>query len=443
MFVIINPLLVLLMIHPSLTLSSSSLPNPHGPQKLTWEVVSPSGSVAWSTSDTRVPGTWWPSLHPDVCQIVLGLDTWDLPNQDAVPHPSTVPEPFLYPPGSTTTMGAGCRYRVRRCRLRQLEFYVCPKDGRRQDQIFRCGGPESLYCKAWGCETTGVAHWGPSSVWDWITVQHNFTPEDPGQCSLLLPGSWGSTSPCASSPTCNPLNITFTTSGKQYATLSSWIKGRIWGLRYYVSGTDFGFWFKIRLRITSPDPLPVGPNRALAPAYRPPRPEMTKQLTSKGTGSPAPTSMRTGSPVPLASLPAGERAMLLIRGAFSALNLSHPNLTNPCWLCLSASPPYYEGVAVVGTFNTSLSHRQCPAVKPLITLAEVSGRRSCVGDPPSAYRCLCNTTANSSLVDQNSYLVPPPPEPGGHALAASLPVCPPLFSTGRGISVSWWHSSRR
>lgn len=163
MFVIINPLLVLLMIHPSLTLSSSSLPNPHGPQKLTWEVVSPSGSVAWSTSDTRVPGTWWPSLHPDVCQIVLGLDTWDLPNQDAVPHPSTVPEPFLYPPGSTTTMGAGCRYRVRRCRLRQLEFYVCPKDGRRQDQIFRCGGPESLYCKAWGCETTGAAHWGPSS----------------------------------------------------------------------------------------------------------------------------------------------------------------------------------------------------------------------------------------------------------------------------------------
>uniref|UniRef100_A0A5F9CM21 Envelope glycoprotein n=1 Tax=Oryctolagus cuniculus TaxID=9986 RepID=A0A5F9CM21_RABIT len=309
MFVNIYLLPVLLMIHPSLTLPSSSLPIPHGPQRLTWEVISPSGSVVWSTSDTQVPGTWWPPLHPEVCQLVLGLETWDLPDQDSIPFHPGHPLPQVLSPGSSMG-GYGCRDTSWRCRLHHQDFYVCPKDGRRQDQTFRCGGPESLYCKAWGCETSGAADWGPSSAWDWITVQCNYTPEGLDQCTpLLLRGSrsnsCGSTSPCARSPTCNPLNITFTTSGKQYATLSSWIKGRIWGLRYYVSGTDPGFWFKIRLRITSPDPLPVGPNRALAPAYWPshPQPEMTKQPTSKGTGTPALTSMRTSSPVPIARFP--------------------------------------------------------------------------------------------------------------------------------------------
>lgn len=135
MFVIISLLLVLLMTHPSLTLSSLSLSNAHAPRKLTWEVISPSGSVAWSTSDIRIPGTWWPSLHPDVCQMVLGLDTWDLPDQDSL---------TLKPPGPGGKPGPlGCRHRYRRCRLRQLEFYVCPRDGRRRDQIYRCGGPES------------------------------------------------------------------------------------------------------------------------------------------------------------------------------------------------------------------------------------------------------------------------------------------------------------
>lgn len=214
--------------------------NPHAPQLLVWEVSTPTGQVAWSINGTHTPGAWWPTLHPDVCQLAVGLDTWDVPERDSL---TQIPLNSLNRGGvSGTHLDVGCRNAQRRCFLRQSEFYVCPKDGRNSQQRWQCGGPESLYCKAWGCETTGSAWWKPSSSWDWITVHRNFTP---GWENCR----YSSTGPCDS--LCNPLNITFTTKGRDISTLSSWMKGRTWGLRYYVTGYDFGLWFTIRLKNTS------------------------------------------------------------------------------------------------------------------------------------------------------------------------------------------------
>uniref|UniRef100_A0A5F9CS71 Envelope protein n=1 Tax=Oryctolagus cuniculus TaxID=9986 RepID=A0A5F9CS71_RABIT len=249
--------------------------NPHEPQLLTWEVISPIGRIAWSVQGTHTPGTWWPPLYPDVCQLVVGLDDWDLGDLDEVPL--TRPHD---PDNAHTHRGSGlpgCGLPDKRCLLRQLDYYVCPKDGRTRQQERQCGGLESLYCKAWGCETTGSVHWKPSSQWDWISVHRNYIPEGYTMCLFnpKVPG-W-----CHSTPLCNPLNITFTNKGKELSTLAEWIKGRAWGLRYYVSGTDFGLWFTIRLKKTVA-PVAVGPNPAVRPNPIPevkPKPPFKPALT--------------------------------------------------------------------------------------------------------------------------------------------------------------------
>lgn len=306
---------------------------PHEPQSLTWEVVNPTGQVVWSLSGVHTPGTWWPPLHPDVCRLIPGMDTWDI-DLDSVPIPRLFDE-----------WGPGCGNSVKKCMLRQLDFYVCPKDGRTKQQERQCGGLESLYCKAWGCETTGQVYWEPTSNWDWITVQRNYTPEGHFECLIKpKPGS------CRSTTYCLPLNITFTSKGRRLTALTEWVKGRTWGLRYYVSGTDFGFWFTIRLTRTTV-PIAVGPNPEIKP--RPvetaPRPK-TKAPPSQGpqpelsplpmTSALQPKPLDTGNAPPL---------FKLIEGAYAALNYTQGGVQS-CWLCLSAAPPYYEGIA----FNGSL-----------------------------------------------------------------------------------------
>lgn len=236
-----------------LALLTLTMTNPHAPKKLTWQVVSATGDAVWSTTHTAPPGTWWPSLHPDVCQLVAGLDTWDIPDisydQIALRNPGSGWGVF------STNDWYGCRNPQFRCFLRQSEFYVCPKDGRSASDKWRCGGPESFYCKAWGGETTGAAYWKPSSQSSWISVGRNFTPnvED---CPAL------GTYPCSSIPLCMPLNITFTEQGKK-ASIADWIKGRTWGLRFYVSGSDPGLMITIRLRVETLHPKPMGPNSVL------------------------------------------------------------------------------------------------------------------------------------------------------------------------------------
>lgn len=232
--------------------------DPRAPQLLTWEILNPTGQRVWSIKESHTPGTWWPTLHPDVCQLAIGLDTWDLPEVD---EPNKIP---LQGPGTgdypRSYLGdyRGCRDPQRRCFLGNTDFYVCPKDGRNHQQIRKCGGPDSLYCAAWGCETTGEAYWNPSSSWDWITVRRNFTRAGKANCYT----SKLSQTTCGSNPLCNPLNISFTNQGKNRNNLPSWLKGRTWGLRYYAPGYDFGLWFTIRLRQEATS-VAIGPNKAI------------------------------------------------------------------------------------------------------------------------------------------------------------------------------------
>lgn len=126
--------------------------NPHAPQQMAWEISNPMGQVVWKIHRTHTPGAWWPSLTPDLCQLFMGLDTWDIPDQE---NQNKMPICMPYPLDKEPYYG--CSTAQVRCALSSLDFYVCPKDGRKRAQVLKC--PESFYCKAWGCENTGYAYW--------------------------------------------------------------------------------------------------------------------------------------------------------------------------------------------------------------------------------------------------------------------------------------------
>lgn len=88
-----------------------------------------------------------------------------------------------------------------------------------------------------------------------------------------------------------------------------------------------------------------------------------------------------------------DRLFDLVQGAYLALNATNPNKTLDCWLCLTSSPPYYEGIAFQSAANnlTSPSNR-CQTRPHKLTLPEVSGQGSCLGKDPLTHRHLCTQT---------------------------------------------------
>jgi hypothetical protein len=52
-----------------------------------------------------------------------------------------------------------------------------------------------------------------------------------------------------------------------------------------------------------------------------------------------------------------------------------------CWMCFSASPPFYEGIALFGNFTLLSDARQLPFKSVQLTLTELSGVGSCVLGP--------------------------------------------------------------
>ncbi|XP_006882654.1 PREDICTED: MLV-related proviral Env polyprotein-like [Elephantulus edwardii] len=62
-------------------------------------------------------------------------------------------------------------------------------------------------------------------------------------------------------------------------------------------------------------------------------------------------------------------------------------------------------IAVAGTYKNSTVHNNCTwDTETKLTLTEVSGTGTCIGNPPSNLRSLCNTTTQVSL--SKGYLVP-------------------------------------
>ena len=170
-------------------------------------------------------------------------------------------------------------------------------------------------------------------------------------------------------------------------------KGRQWGLRFYVTGTDPGFTFKVRLKIESPPAQSVGPNPVLVkrPQRPPPRPTLPGPTLGGPTDAYTPSlDLAPTTPSP----PETEnRLFSLVQGAFLVLNRTNPNITQSCWLCYASSPLYYAGIAQVRTYNKTADHSQCPwGENRKVTLAAVSGSRLCLGQVPHGRRHLCDQT---------------------------------------------------
>nr|BAN63360.1 envelope glycoprotein [Koala retrovirus] len=372
--------------------------NPHQPMTLTWQVLSQTGSVVWEKKAVEPPWTWWPSLEPDVCALVAGLESWDIPELTASAsqqaRPPLYDRPWGTPGAGFTAAGwggtLGCSYPRARIRMAMSQFYVCPRDGRSLSEARRCGGLESLFCKRWGCETAGTAYWQPRSSWDLITVGRGYPT--------------GRT--CEHTGWCNPLKIEFTEPGKQSR---NWLQGRTWGLRFYVTGHP-GVQLTIRLVITSPPPVLLGPDSVLAEQGPPRKIPFLPRVpvpTLSPPASPIPT-VQASPPAPSTPSPTtGDRLFGLVQGAFLALNATNPEATESCWLCLALGPPYYEGIATPGQVTYASTDSQCRwGGKGKLTLTEVSGLGLCIGKVPPTHQHLCSLTIPLNVSHTHKYLLP-------------------------------------
>lgn len=91
------------------------------------------------------------------------------------------------------------------------------------------------------------------------------------------------------------------------------------------------------------------------------------------------------------------------------INGTNPNATKSCWLCLASGSPYYEGMAVMGTYNNTTSHDHCSwGCSHTLTLTEVLGTGTCIGKVTLSHRHLCNETHKSPKTESTYYLSPGP-----------------------------------
>lgn len=146
-------LVLILLLFP---LISSS---PHMPKQLTWEVLSQTGDVVWTITQTHAPNTWWPSLTPKICDLIVGSDIWDIPMYTYTNRPQSLGTVHLVKraihtgitsQGQHIADNPSCKDEPARRKLRQTPFYVCPRDGRDASTAYKCGGLESFYCKKMG-----------------------------------------------------------------------------------------------------------------------------------------------------------------------------------------------------------------------------------------------------------------------------------------------------
>nr|AAK16156.1 envelope glycoprotein [Mus cervicolor popaeus endogenous virus] len=327
--------------------------SPHQPVTLTWQVLDEELYVKWETSGKHPEWTWWPDLTPDLS-------------------------------------GFSCDY----SQLNVPDFYVCPGHGKSYSRRV-CGGAESAFCAKWGCETTGDAYWNPNRP-DLIIVKkgQNRTACKGNKCQ----GKY-----------CNPLKITFTDQGKNSR---EWKRGLRWGCWVHLLSQHFIFY--IRLQVTRSPVLAIGPNPVVADQKPPSRPApvippVPPQVNPTGatdntTGTTPTTVLSTKQPQRPGT---GDRLLDLVQGAYLALNFTNPEKTQECWLCLVATPPYYEGVAVMGDYTNHTSPPDNCSSLPQhkLTLPEVSGQGHCIGNVPTSHQALCNKT--ESITAGSYYLAAP------------------------------------
>ena len=137
---------------------------------------------------------------------------------------------------------------------------------------------------------------------------------------------------------------------------TNWGAGLLWGLRLYQSGYDNGVLFMIRqLENPKGQTLGIGPNTVLVPpVLTSPQPQRLAHNTSDG-GTPVPTLLSPLLPLD----PSQHLLWALMSKAYKFLNATKPNLTRSCWLCYDIRPPFYEGIAIMGQYNTTTDPNAC------------------------------------------------------------------------------------
>ena len=116
--------------------------NPHQPANLTWVIYNPeTGEVLNSSSNVAPKGTWWPVLTFDLCLLEADGNGFG-------PHQLTK----FFAHGSFSLFTHNCERKGPQY-YEKVPVYVCPGGGRDRNPIEKCGGVDSFYCAAWGCNT--------------------------------------------------------------------------------------------------------------------------------------------------------------------------------------------------------------------------------------------------------------------------------------------------
>ena len=180
----------------------------------------------------------------------------------------------------------------------------------------------------------------------------------------------------------------------------------------------------------------IGPTPVLVPPQSQATsttPPLTFSQNSSGWGTPVPTCL------PLD--PSQHPLWALMSQAYKFLNTTKPNHTRSCWLCYDIWPPFYEGIAIMGQYNTTTDPHACrwnqePGSKGL-TLQSVSGQGLCIGTSPHHNQILCNVT---QPINSTGYHLPP--QDSWWACSEGLTPCAHAQVINRtGASVCWLNYS--
>nr|XP_042126335.1 MLV-related proviral Env polyprotein-like [Peromyscus maniculatus bairdii] len=289
----------LILMYILLVLKPGLAGSPHQVYNITWSINNLlTGKIINQTSGMSTLGEFYPDIWFDTCDltvdhsICLSID-------------------------------------MQRSDTRDPGYYACPRAGRSPSEIRRCGGADVGFCGAWGCETTGTTYWNPSSSWDLIILRRT-----PDFKVTEINGKIEGTCINGAQGRCHPLILTFTAKAREEA----WDSPKPWGLHLYrrVGRDPISIFTMSRSFSTGNPPVAVDPN----PVLQEQKPPSLSDRTSVPLHSPlnnptiSPGTDRSGM-----QLGTGSRLLNLIQGAYLTLNLTAPNRTRSCWLCLVSNPP--------------------------------------------------------------------------------------------------------
>ncbi|XP_023382722.1 endogenous retrovirus group S71 member 1 Env polyprotein-like [Pteropus vampyrus] len=307
--------------------------NPHQPQQAQWELIRSETGISILVNQTM----YQPTFHVGLCNI-LGEEL----NKQ-------IKEQMLA--GSGPWWGCGVKNYEKG--IQQVQLYMCS----REDQS-TCNKPNQYYCGHWGCET----------IAPWKNTDPFLTLTRPSQSS------------CATAGKCNP--VVFTVKNWEDP---SWVTGKTWGLRLYVSGDDPGMLMTIQkkpVRIPSIAIGPVGSDNEGLKDLTPTQLTTIRNTNNinKGHKPRQPYKPPRGTP---------DSILTMLNNVYKFANDSNSNATKDCWFCLNPAPPYYVGLGVIanlGTDQTPIRNVTSPNVticpwgtqNPSVTLGDLQGKGTCI-----------------------------------------------------------------